>query len=256
MYALLEAMGRAAKRGVRVFSLRTARMKWEEASEKARHHAVGAAINNGHTRIGLNTSSTPKVSWPSLSTQQQRAIAEFVDQLIEEFGEDISLEEVELVEVGIRHVQGRKLDTAERYIQTKVAGERKGKPLPTEGYKNLTDAAKYKKALGRGSTEIWYQKPATSRNFSFDVERGEQELPKTRRELKKTHALLGKIKSTRPETIYMNMQGEVWSPQGEARRLIMAKGLTHTSMMIGDIIVMGREGLMVDSVGFKKFKID
>ncbi|SHH52525.1 hypothetical protein [Ferrimonas marina] len=52
------------------------------------------------------------------------------------------------------------------------------------------------------------------------------------------------------------MQGEMWSPQGEARELIRAKGLQHTSMSVGDIIVRPvdggeREVFMVDRFGFE-----
>lgn len=32
------------------------------------------------------------------------------------------------------------------------------------------------------------------------------------------------------------MQGENWSPNGEARSLIEEKGLIHTSMSMGDIV--------------------
>ena len=35
---------------------------------------------------------------------------------------------------------------------------------------------------------------------------------------------------------YMNMQGEMWSPNGEARFMIRRLGLRHTSMSIGDVI--------------------
>jgi hypothetical protein len=40
------------------------------------------------------------------------------------------------------------------------------------------------------------------------------------------------------------MQGEVWSPNGEARGLIEAKGLLHTSMSVGDVVV-GPDGVHV-----------
>jgi hypothetical protein len=33
------------------------------------------------------------------------------------------------------------------------------------------------------------------------------------------------------------MQAESWSPNGEARPLIIQKDLTHTSMSMGDVIV-------------------
>lgn len=258
MYDLLEALGRAAKHGVHVFSLRAARVFWEKAKERTRHHAVVAALNNGVVHIDLDPSRTPRVSWDGLSKAQQRAIAEVMDQLHEALGDDFDPSDSELVEAGIRHIWGRELDPAEKIVQKQVAKSRKG-TVPESGgkfYKNLSDAAKYDKQLGRGGTEIWYMKPATMRNFVWDVDAGRQELPRTHRDLKKSHALLGKIKGTRPERIYMVMQGEKWSPEGESRGLIVKKGLAHTSMSPGDIIVMGRDGMMVDNVGFRKFKID
>jgi hypothetical protein len=36
--------------------------------------------------------------------------------------------------------------------------------------------------------------------------------------------------------IYLVMQGETWSPEGEARELILRSGLKHTSMSVGDLI--------------------
>lgn len=38
------------------------------------------------------------------------------------------------------------------------------------------------------------------------------------------------------EGAYFEMQGEVWSPNGEARGLIEALGLHHTSMSVGDVL--------------------
>jgi hypothetical protein len=35
---------------------------------------------------------------------------------------------------------------------------------------------------------------------------------------------------------FWQMQGENWSPNGEARPLIQSLGLSHTSMMVGDVI--------------------
>lgn len=37
------------------------------------------------------------------------------------------------------------------------------------------------------------------------------------------------------EEIFYRMQGEVWSPHGEARYMIASLGVQHTSMSIGDI---------------------
>ena len=38
------------------------------------------------------------------------------------------------------------------------------------------------------------------------------------------------------ERVYYQSQGEIWSPNGEARSLIEEKGLRHTSMSVGDVI--------------------
>ena len=39
------------------------------------------------------------------------------------------------------------------------------------------------------------------------------------------------------DDVYFAMQGECWSPNGEAHGLIASKGLRHTSMSVGDVIV-------------------
>ena len=60
------------------------------------------------------------------------------------------------------------------------------------------------------------------------------------RNLDATHIHLMDIEvdGTEPlEKAYHRMQGEVWSPNGEARDLISSKGLQHTSMSVGDVIV-------------------
>lgn len=56
------------------------------------------------------------------------------------------------------------------------------------------------------------------------------------------------------ENAWVFMQGENWSPRGEARGLILDLGLRHTSMSVGDIIEDMETGevWMVDFSGFKK----
>jgi hypothetical protein len=78
----------------------------------------------------------------------------------------------------------------------------------------------------------------------------------TKHTLNNTHILLGKIKETNLDKIYSMMQGENWSPEGEARGLIRSKGLMHTSMSMGDIIVVNGVLNIVDSIGFRKIKED
>ena len=38
--------------------------------------------------------------------------------------------------------------------------------------------------------------------------------------------------------VYKQMQGENWSPNGDARRLIARRGLKHTSLSVGDVVVL------------------
>jgi hypothetical protein len=54
------------------------------------------------------------------------------------------------------------------------------------------------------------------------------------------------------------MQGEVWSPNGEARELILSKGLEHTSMTVGDVIRSHQTGehWMVGQFGFEPILAD
>ena len=52
--------------------------------------------------------------------------------------------------------------------------------------------------------------------------------------------------------VYEEFQGENWSPNGEAKELISALGLDHTSMSVGDIINYNDDFYMVQLVGFKK----
>ena len=59
------------------------------------------------------------------------------------------------------------------------------------------------------------------------------------------------------ENLYVWMQGENWSPNGEARELIRGLGLKHTSMSIGDIIEDTETGQfhIVDFAGFRTRKL-
>jgi hypothetical protein len=54
------------------------------------------------------------------------------------------------------------------------------------------------------------------------------------------------------EHIYSHYQGDNWSPNGEARPLIRALGLKHTSMSTGDVVYIGGAYYMVADEGFDK----
>ena len=70
----------------------------------------------------------------------------------------------------------------------------------------------------------------------------------------KDYAPVIKVKAEDLERVYTIMQGDYWSPRGEARFLIRARELRHTSMSVGDLVYTLETGMWheVDMVGFKQ----
>lgn len=67
-------------------------------------------------------------------------------------------------------------------------------------------------------------------------------------------ALVKEVEAENLEQVFYMMQGEVWSPNGEARNLIRCLGLSHTSMSVGDFIETPRgEFYRVEGCGFEKY---
>jgi hypothetical protein len=58
----------------------------------------------------------------------------------------------------------------------------------------------------------------------------------TQAALRETHVYLGEIEADSLDGAFLLMQGENWSPRGEARPLLERLGLHHTSMSVGDVI--------------------
>ncbi|HNS49858.1 MAG TPA: hypothetical protein PKO09_01615 [Anaerolineae bacterium] len=54
--------------------------------------------------------------------------------------------------------------------------------------------------------------------------------------LQHTHVHLTTIQAQNRADAWLQMQGENWSPHGEARPLIEMLDLTHTSMSVGDVL--------------------
>ena len=138
------------------------------------------------------------------------------------------------------------IDDADKYLN---------RLLNEEKFESLNSAAKHGTGYAAGPTEIWYMKPEFFRDgiFGYNYLKKENLLPKADN-LSKTHILLGSIKETDPDKIFQMMQGENWSPAGEAKDLIKEKGLKHTSMSMGDVIVTPHKTLMVDFAGFAEIK--
>lgn len=67
------------------------------------------------------------------------------------------------------------------------------------------------------------------------------------------HEFVREFEARDLEDAFIKSQGEIWSPNGEARGLILSKGLDHTSASFGDIFVdEDGDRYMVDDIGFAK----
>ncbi|WP_137297215.1 hypothetical protein [Psychromonas sp. SP041] len=112
------------------------------------------------------------------------------------------------------------------------------------------------KKLSQTEIKIWYQTRETFRAVSgigikFGIENG------LKVELNVSHKLVGTLYAEASsditcqlEEIFTMMQGEVWSPNGEARPIISKAGLSHTSMSVGDIVQVGDQFYSCDMMGF------
>jgi len=127
-------------------------------------------------------------------------------------------------------------------------------------YKSLNDAATLQPILAKGQLEVWYVKANFTRDFGMGYKFLDERnlLPHNEKELKRSHVLLGKIKGIGTnesglEKLYMVMQGEVWSPKGEAYNMISKSGSYHTSMSVGDLVRKGNDLWIVDHHGFHQF---
>jgi len=124
-------------------------------------------------------------------------------------------------------------------------------------YTTLNDAAAIQNldGLEQGQTKIWYVKSEHTRDYMFGLDFITSKLGKevpSSKNIEETYMLLGSIKERELNSIYQLLQGEVWSPNGEARNLITTLDLSHTSMSIGDIVEIDGNLYFVDRYGFKK----
>lgn len=80
------------------------------------------------------------------------------------------------------------------------------------------------------SFDVYY-----SRDFEKSVI-GTQELSKKDILDEVTHVNLKCCVADNIDDVFVKMQGENWSPNGEAYDLIVSKDLEHTSMSVGDVV--------------------
>lgn len=100
---------------------------------------------------------------------------------------------------------------------------------------------------------VFYMRPSYFRcgNFGYDFGKQIGELP-VPENLEKTHAFLKLVEAKDLDSLYAKMQGEVWSPNGEASALLELRDLAHTSMSTGDIAIdQNGDVWLVDVVGWK-----
>ena len=123
--------------------------------------------------------------------------------------------------------------------------------VQTEAGPSSTQYASLADAYPSGSTEIWYWNDEAGRDMMMGAnwlsKKGQMPTPET---LSQTHVQIGTLRETDPDKIFSMMQGENWSPNGEARNLIQQSNTGHTSMSVGDIMKVGSTYLMVDRFGF------
>ncbi|MGO9377053.1 MAG: hypothetical protein ACLP29_00715 [Dissulfurispiraceae bacterium] len=113
-------------------------------------------------------------------------------------------------------------------------------------------------------SEIWYRRSYKENDEGFKKERDlimgfewardHDSLPDADN-LGATHVLLMEWEMSDPNKLFELFQGETWSPDGEARPIIRRLGLRHTSISVGDVIVIvadsgERKTLIVDNLGF------
>jgi len=108
-------------------------------------------------------------------------------------------------------------------------------------YESLNDAVEQTgiSELMEGDTEIWYGRMGqivTSQTLSYAASLGW--MP-DRNNLAHTHVHIGNIQEDGLEEVFALMQGECWSPQGQANMMLRELGADHTSMSVGDVVKIG-----------------
>lgn len=189
------------------------------------YHGMGATV--AEKKSEKSPSERPPSGWfKSMTARLKAADPRYSDEQIKKTLGDIWFHK--LSDEKKKEIRGR---------EGKVFG--KAHESKGEQYSSLNDAAKLYPSLAAGPVEIWYQKSFRGPDASM-------------KDLSATHVKVGSVKETDLDKIYYMMQGEMWSPNGEARQLIKELGLSHTSMSRGDVICKNGQYFVVDFAGFKK----
>jgi hypothetical protein len=158
-----------------------------------------------------------------------------------------------LTEILPRKVVGNAMQPIQDLVQSAL----NNLPIPVS-YESLEEADRNEQGMYNdlsdayepGPTEVWYWKDDMGRDMmmgkNFLIKYNKMPDPAN---LAATHVKLGSVKETNPEKVFRMMQGEIWSPEGQARNFIQASGTGHTSMSVGDIVVVNGKAQMVDRFG-------
>ncbi len=121
-------------------------------------------------------------------------------------------------------------------------------------YTSIADAVAVtgNEAYAPGDVEVYYMRPELFHkliNGPYACVKGDVASP-TLATLDATHIKLGTISERSIGKAWCDLQGDFWSPMGQANGLLDAKGLRHTSMSVGDVFVIDGRIIMVDGCGF------
>ena len=91
--------------------------------------------------------------------------------------------------------------------------------------------------------QVWYMKPSFFRGIV-----GNNPDPN---DLSASHVHLKDIEAENQEDALSRMRAENWSPNDQALDLLQSKGLQHTTMTIGDVLVDESDAVyLVTGIGF------
>lgn len=89
---------------------------------------------------------------------------------------------------------------------------------------------------------VWYAKSYHPVRDGIDMGKYR---PYTYKDLITHYRFVREVEAEGLNEVFSKMQGENWSPKGEARFLIRSLGLKHTSMITGDLV----QGIFIDAEG-------
>lgn len=103
--------------------------------------------------------------------------------------------------------------------------------------------------------QVWYMRPAFFSDGLGGAKPDPTNLTATHIHLTDLHLPERDSRRDPLEYVFAAMQAEVWSANGEANDLITRKGLLHTSMSVGDVIVTEENRtFVVASIGFNEVR--